>query len=63
METKTVSCPFHQEKTPSCIINVQTQEFKCISCGARGFVSEDGKLELFGSEKPIDNTKYDRQNV
>lgn len=29
-------CPFHQEKTPSCMIYPSTQHFKCFGCGAYG---------------------------
>ncbi|MBT4963976.1 MAG: DNA primase [Francisellaceae bacterium] len=29
-------CPFHQEKTPSFIINQQKQFYYCFGCGARG---------------------------
>ncbi|WP_075185754.1 CHC2 zinc finger domain-containing protein [Teredinibacter haidensis] len=33
-----VSCPFHEEKTPSCIISPKTNLFNCFGCGAGGSV-------------------------
>ena len=33
-----VSCPFHDEKTPSCIISPKTNLFNCFGCGAGGSV-------------------------
>lgn len=32
------NCPFHSEKTPSCVIYVDTQSFYCFGCGAGGDV-------------------------
>lgn len=32
------SCPFHSEKTPSCTIYTDTQNFYCFGCGAGGDV-------------------------
>ena len=32
------SCPFHSEKTPSCTIFTDTQNFYCFGCGAGGDV-------------------------
>lgn len=31
-------CPFHDERTPSFIVNADTQRFKCFGCGAGGDV-------------------------
>src|SRR5690554_551366 len=33
-----VRCPFHEEKTPSCIISPKTNLFNCFGCGAGGSV-------------------------
>jgi len=33
-----VRCPFHDEKTPSCIISPKTNLFNCFGCGAGGSV-------------------------
>lgn len=33
-----VSCPFHEEDTPSCIISPKTNLFHCFGCGAGGSV-------------------------
>ena len=32
------SCPFHSEKTPSCAVSTDTQNFYCFGCGAGGDV-------------------------
>lgn len=32
------SCPFHSEKTPSCTVYMDTQNFYCFGCGAGGDV-------------------------
>ena len=43
-------CPFHQEKTPSFIVNPQRQTYKCFGCGKGGnvfsFVMEFEKLDF-----------------
>ncbi|MCD9460955.1 CHC2 zinc finger domain-containing protein, partial [Marinibactrum halimedae] len=33
-----VCCPFHEEKTPSCIISPESNLFNCFGCGAGGSV-------------------------
>ena len=33
-----VCCPFHEEKTPSCIISPKSNLFNCFGCGAAGSV-------------------------
>src|SRR5690606_6256865 len=33
-----VSCPFHEEQTPSCIISPKTNLYHCFGCGAAGSV-------------------------
>ncbi len=33
-----VCCPFHEEKTPSCIISPKTNLFNCFGCGTGGSV-------------------------
>ena len=49
-------CPFHNEKTPSFVINSQGQFFKCFGCGEGGDVIKlAGKL--LGIDKPIDVLK------
>ena len=37
-----VCCPFHFEKTPSCIVNYERMVFHCLSCGALGSVENGG---------------------
>jgi hypothetical protein len=31
-----VLCPFHTEKTPSCVVSLTRNVFVCLSCGASG---------------------------
>ena len=31
-----VICPFHEEETPSCSVDLKTVRFKCLGCGAHG---------------------------
>lgn len=31
-------CPFHQEKTPSCVISPDKNLYRCFGCGAGGSV-------------------------
>lgn len=33
-----VSCPFHEDKTPSCILSPKSNLFNCFGCGAAGSV-------------------------
>lgn len=33
-----VRCPFHIEKSPSCVVHPDTQDFKCFGCGKGGDV-------------------------
>lgn len=33
-----ISCPFHDEKTPSCSVNYGRRIFHCFSCGAKGTI-------------------------
>ena len=44
-------CPFHKEKTPSFMVNPQTQSFKCFGCGKGGdvytFIQEIEHIEFF----------------
>src|SRR5699024_1822602 len=43
-------CPFHQEKTPSFMVNQSKQLYHCFGCGAKGnvitFLMEYEKLEF-----------------
>lgn len=49
-------CPFHNEKTPSFVINNQGQFFKCFGCGEGGDVIKlAGKL--LGIDRPFDVLK------
>lgn len=36
IKMKTISCPFHQEKTPSCHLYEKSNTYKCFGCGAFG---------------------------
>ena len=35
-EQKTISCPFHNEKTPSCKVHTGKKVFNCFGCGVGG---------------------------
>jgi hypothetical protein len=35
-----VLCPWHAEKTPSCLMNIDANEVVCFGCGAAGTVAE-----------------------
>ena len=35
----TARCPFHEEKTPSMIVDFDKGEYRCLSCEATGKVS------------------------
>ena len=49
-------CPFHNEKTPSFVVNSRGQFFKCFGCGEGGDVIKlAGKL--LGIDKPFDVLK------
>jgi DNA primase len=32
---KVISCPFHEEKTPSCMV-FQNDTYRCFGCGRKG---------------------------
>lgn len=36
IKMKTIFCPFHQEKTPSCHLYERTNTYKCFGCGVFG---------------------------
>lgn len=36
IKMNTISCPFHQERTPSCHLYPKTNTYKCFGCGAFG---------------------------
>ena len=42
----TMRCPFHEEKTPSMVIDVSSRKFRCFSCGAHGEARVVVKLSL-----------------
>ena len=33
---QTVLCPFHEEKTPSCVIDLNKKTYHCMGCGKKG---------------------------
>lgn len=50
-----ILCPFHEDKHPSCTINVVSGLFHCFSCGASGTVEKIAKLTGGRVSKKIDN--------
>lgn len=46
----TIKCPFHEEKTPSCSINLDKNLFYCFGCGEGGdiihFVQKNNNLDF-----------------
>jgi DNA primase len=47
-----VSCPFHEEKTPSCIISPKTNFFNCFGCGT-GVSVIDWVMKIQGGQLPF----------
>ena len=41
-----LTCPFHKEETPSCIIDSKDKTFSCLSCGSSGQLVLDDEVEL-----------------
>ena len=43
-------CPFHNEKTPSFVINIAKESFKCFGCGVSGdifsYIMEKYKVDF-----------------
>jgi hypothetical protein len=39
-----VSCPFHKESTPSCVIMPKKGTFHCFGCGTQGYMGTDDTL-------------------
>jgi DNA primase len=33
-------CPWHEERTPSCVINTKKEFFHCFGCGKHGPIEE-----------------------
>lgn len=51
-------CPFHDESTPSFNANLETGQYKCFGCGAKGnaitFVAEIEHIDRKGAWKKIE---------
>jgi len=46
-------CPFHEELTPSFVVNMRTHHFYCLSCGEQGATKEEFVNLLYKrSKKP-----------
>ncbi len=58
-----VVCPYHQEKTPSCAIDIARKTFHCFGCGAEGTAraNENGTWEIDdgSSAKDFSNSRSD----
>jgi len=50
-EQLTISCPFHNEKTPSCKVHSGKKVFNCFGCGAGGNVLEFIVMKEHGNPK------------
>jgi len=50
-EQKTISCPFHNEKTPSCKVHTGKKVFNCFGCGSGGNVLDFIVLKENGNPK------------
>lgn len=54
-------CPFHNERTPSFVVNEHFQNYRCFGCGANGdllkFVQEFENLEFFDALKKLAEDK------
>jgi len=37
--TVVIQCPFHEEKTPSCVLVPKQQTFHCFGCGVGGRIA------------------------
>ena len=48
-----VLCPYHKEKTPSCIINTKTMIFHCFGCGKRGEIEVQSHRIVFKDSKTL----------
>ena len=35
-DNKKMCCPFHEEKTPSCVLHLSSMRFYCFGCGKEG---------------------------
>ncbi len=44
---KAIHCPWHEEKTPSCIVELEQNSWGCLSCGAGGLYEIDESREFF----------------
>jgi DNA primase len=51
-----ILCPFHEEKTPSCMLDSEKREYFCFSCDAKGnFNPEEMNLEQGDFFKLVEN--------
>jgi DNA primase len=46
-----VCCPVHQEKTPSCHVDLEKQEWHCFGCGQGGDAAELVLIREYGGDK------------
>lgn len=53
---KKIRCPYHQEKTPSCVIYLMKgdsePQFRCFGCGAEGVAEKHGGDYELKREEP-----------
>ena len=50
-------CPFHDDGSPSCSINLEKKVFHCFACGEKGtildFVAKMEQIEIFESARLV----------
>ncbi len=51
MSKEIVLCQYHEEETPSCIVDRDKRTFYCLGCDAEGHIDADGALVRTGTAR------------